>query len=224
MIQAILWDNDGVLVDTERLYFQANREALARVGVELSEQQYIDLLLVQAKGVWHMAQERTGLDDIEIGRLRGWRNERYAELLRGGPVVIPGVEQALRRLHGRFRMGIVTSSLREHFDIIHASSGLRGYFEFVVASGDYKRSKPEPDPYLAGLEQLGVPAADCVVVEDSQRGLEAARRAGLPCYIVPTDITRGCDFGGAEAVLDNLDTFADAVLREADQQGATPSD
>src|SRR6516164_6045689 len=107
--RAIFWDNDGVLVETEHLYFQATRETLASIDILLTERDYIDLFLVDGRGAWHLAQER-GVPPDEIERLRTERNERYSELLAEAPRLAAGVTEVLDALYGRYVMGVVTSS------------------------------------------------------------------------------------------------------------------
>ncbi len=211
MKQAILWDNDGILVDTEHLYFQATREVLAPVGVNLTEELYRELLLVQAKGAWHLAVEQ-GVSETEVATLKKARDARYSELIATEPILLPDSYDTLKRLHGRFRMGIVTSSQKQHFDIIHQRTGMLPLVEFTVANGDYSRSKPDPEPYQVALDRLGLPPEACVVVEDSMRGLTAARGAGIDCYIVPTALTRGCDFSGAVEVLERVSDVVGALI------------
>ena len=99
MIKAIFWDNDGVLVDTERLYFQANQEIFAEAGLALSERDYLQLFLRQDKGAWHLL-EAQGVQPGEIQRLRDRRNERYSHLLSQEARVIAGVTDVLQSLHG----------------------------------------------------------------------------------------------------------------------------
>ena len=201
--QAILWDNDGVLVDTEHLYFEATQRVLASAGVVLTQQQYIDHFLVEGRGAWHLLEQRgAGADEIE--RLRDERNELYGRLLRQEPRTIPGVAETLEALHGRYVMGVVTSSRKDHFDLIHERTGLLHYFDFVLTAGDYRRTKPYPDPYLAAVERSGVEAAACVAIEDSERGLEAATLAGVRCIVVPTALTCAGRFERAHRVLPSV--------------------
>ena len=101
-------------------------------------------------------------------------------------------------------MGIVTSSRREHFEVIHAGTNLLPYFDFVLMREDYTHSKPDPEPYLTAMAQNGLSAEECVVIEDSERGLRAALAAGLRCIVIPQGLTRGLDFTGALAVLDDI--------------------
>ncbi len=202
-IKAILWDNDGVLVDTEHLYFEATRATLARWGIALTEDEYRELFLRQGTGTLHFAAAH-GWPEAELARFRRERNAAYSELLRAGVHVIEGVADVLGSLHGRCTMGIVTSSQREHFDLIHAASGLLRFFDFVLASGDYANPKPHPDPYLKGLERIGAAREECVVVEDSERGLAAATAAGLRCIVVPSRLTAGAEFAAAYRVLTDI--------------------
>ena len=202
-IEAVFWDNDGVLVDTEHLYMRATREVMAARGAGLSEAQYVEWFLRQNRGILHFA-ELHGWSASEVAVMREARNDRYGELLRSEPLVIDGVDEVLSALHGRVRMAIVTSSRREHFDIIHAASGLLPYFDFVLADGDYAASKPHPAPYLAAIERTRLAPANCLVVEDSERGLRSAIAAGLPCVVIPSRLTMGEAFPGALRVLSSV--------------------
>ena len=158
MFDAILFDNDGVLVDTEHLYFRANQETLAGIGVDLDAAAYVQLFLREGTGAWHLARER-GLGPADVDALRAARDRRYFELVTGADVVIPGVAEIVPALARRYRLAIVTSSEPGPFARTHARTGLLQHFELVLAQGDYARSKPEPDPYLRAVERLGVPAS-----------------------------------------------------------------
>lgn len=203
MLKAILWDNDGVLVDTEGLYFRATREALERLGVRLSEARFIECFLKASQGFSRVAAEY-GIDDRTLESARSWRNARYTELLRAGVPVIDGARQVLNELHGTVRMGVVTSSRREHFEIIHAATGLLDYIDFTLVREDYRQSKPDPEPYLTAMRQNDLSADECVVIEDSDRGLRAALAAGLRCVVIPQGLTQGLDFTGALCELTDI--------------------
>lgn len=202
MIKAILWDNDGVLVDTEKLYFQACRITFAKISFDLTKELYIEYFLKRSEGTWYIAKDM-GYSDNSIQELRKERNELYSRLLAEKTEVMNGVIETLEYLNGKYKMGIVTSSRKDHFDIIHKKSGLIKYFDFVVTSDECTKTKPDPEPYLKAIEKSGMNGNECVVVEDSERGLKAAIAAGLKCYIIPTELTKGSDFCGAEKILNN---------------------
>jgi HAD superfamily hydrolase (TIGR01509 family) len=203
MVEAILWDNDGVLVDTERLYFQATQKALAGADIDLSLELYKDVSLRQGQSLFYLAAEK-GLTAEQVAALRLERDEIYTGLLRAEPVLFPGVLETLRELHKKYRMAIVTSSRRIHFDVMHEKTEISEFFEFVLAREDYGQSKPNPEPYLTALRMLSVPAEKCIAIEDTERGLAAARAAGLRCVMVPHEFTRECGFAGATAVIESV--------------------
>jgi HAD superfamily hydrolase (TIGR01509 family) len=212
MIKALLWDNDGVLVDTERLYFLATRQVLAGIGIALTREQYIRLFLVQGKGAWHLAAEK-GCSPDTIAQLRQARNDLYSTLLRSEPLVIEGVRQVLDVLYGTYVMGIVTSSRQDHFELIHQRTGLLPYFQFVLTAGDYTHTKPNPEPYLKAVARSGFKRQACLAIEDSERGLTAANLAGVRCIVVPSAFTQGSRFDDACQVLESLSQLPSALER-----------
>ncbi|WP_437807563.1 HAD family hydrolase [Sorangium sp. So ce1078] len=203
MFKAILWDNDGVLVDTEGLYFQATRETIASVGVELTVEEYRQLFLVEARGAWHLVSAR-GVDEAGVRRLADERDRRYLELIARGDTLLPGVREVVSALAARFRMAIVTSSKPEPFLLAHATTGLLPWFEFALTRDQYARAKPDPEPYRVACERLGLAAQDVLVIEDSERGLRSAKAAGLTCWVVPSPLTALSDFTGADEELGSL--------------------
>jgi HAD superfamily hydrolase (TIGR01509 family) len=218
MIKAILWDNDGVLVDTEHLYFLATRQVLASVGVTLTEEMYVELLLVQGRGAWHLAEEK-GVNATEVAQLRDRRNALYLKLVNTQAKVIEGVEEVLSTLRSKYLMGVVTSSKREHFESIHSKTGLMKYFAFVLTGEDYGRHKPDPEPYVLAVERTRFKKEECVAVEDSERGLISATSAGLKCIVIPRGLTRSGKFVGAYKVLGNIGELP----AELDRMAETPT-
>ena len=212
----ILRDNDGVLVDTEGLYFRATRIVLASVGVSLNIEQFQEISLRRGESTFQLAVER-GIADERIADLRAQRDRIYAASLAAQPCVIDGAEETLAALHGRVRMGVVTSTRREHFQTAHANSGLMRYLDFVITLEDYRRAKPHPEPYLTALARHGLKPDACVVVEDSPRGLTAATAAGLRCLIVSSPWTREEPFPGALRVLQSIREVPGEVLRLANE-------
>jgi len=188
MIKCILWDNDGVLVDTEKLFFRATRETLATVGIDLTSELFAEFSLIRGEGLEEYLN-MGGIDPSHQDYLRKMRNMMYSKLLSAESTLFSGVTETLQYLHGQYKMGIVTSSRRDHFDIIHHSTGILKYFNFILTREDYKNSKPDPEPYLLALENAEVEKHECIVVEDSARGLLSANRAGLFCLMIPNELS-----------------------------------
>ena len=213
MFKAILWDNDGILVDTEHLYCEATRQVFAGAGILLGDDDYRDMFLTGNMGAWHLLTAQ-GRSRSEIARMRDERNEIYSSLLRGRDHAIDGVREVLAALHGRYAMGVVTSSRRDHFEIIHGTSGLLKYFDFVLTREQYVNSKPNPEPYLAGIAKTGFSAAQCLAIEDTPRGLISATGAGAPCAVIPNALTSSGDYTAAYKVLRSIRELP-ALLVEA---------
>lgn len=210
MVKAILWDNDGVLVDTEELYFEAGREVLSEMGVALTREMFMEQSLKKGLSVFDFLPDR---DAAIIERLRTKQNARYTQMLRQGVRVCDGVREALTALHGRVRMGVVTGSRREHFEVIHAQTQLLPFFDFVVVREDYDRSKPDPDAYLTAMRLHGLSPEECVVVEDTERGCHAAVAAGLRVFIAPHELAQYGDFSSAYKRLTHLREVVSEIER-----------
>ena len=200
--RAILWDNDGVLVDTEVLYFRATRETLDSVGFELTEALFREHFLTRSQGVWHMLE---GHDDASVASLRASRDARFTSLIESEPIAIDGAAGVLEALSRHLSMGVVTSSRRSNFEAIHARTGFDAHFEFVVTGDDVAATKPNPEPYLRGLEHAGCAPHEALAIEDSERGLAAARAAGIRCWVIPTPLSADGDFSAAERVVERIE-------------------
>ena len=183
---------------------------LATIGIQLSLRQFLDLSMREGRSAFELAIEREW-GGQQVAELKRERDLLYSEMLRKQTRVLPDVAETLQELHGRMRMAVVTSSQRQHFDVMHSDTGLMRYFDFVLAREDFRETKPNPEPYLLALERLQMKADNCVVVEDSERGLAAARAAGLRCLVIPNDMTRACDFRGATAILPRAEAVLDAL-------------
>jgi len=117
-------------------------------------------------------------------------------------------------------MAVVTSSRRVHFEIIHRRSGLLKYFDFVITGEDCPTYKPDPGPYLLATARSGFRKEECLAIEDSQRGLLAAKRAGIGCFMIPTELTRGGNFSSADRVLSSISEVPSALMHVDREPGS----
>ncbi len=202
-MKAVLFDNDGVLADTEGLYYRACRDALRSRGLDLAPEEYREVSLTRGESTIDFAARGT-LSAEALRRLKAERDELYLDLLNREAEARPGIAEVLEALHGKTALAVVTAAHKVHFDAIHRRTGFARHFDFVLTQEDCPVSKPDPAPYLMALKRGGWKAADCVVVEDTERGLAAARGAGIRCYVVPCGPSVGGTFSGAEAVLPDL--------------------
>jgi HAD superfamily hydrolase (TIGR01509 family) len=195
MKKFILFDHDGVLVDTEQWYFKAGERALADIGFKLHKLQYLKDMN-QSGGTWFQARA-AGIPEEIIKQQITVRDGYYQEYLRTMPIEIEGVEDALELLKQHVKMGIVTTAKRADFDLIHEHRNITQFMEFVIVREDYDNPKPHPAPYLMGLERFQAKGEETLVVEDTYRGLSAAVAAGIECAIVENKFTKSHDFSNA---------------------------
>lgn len=219
MKKCLLFDHDGVLVDTEFWYYKAGERALADIGLTLDKDQYLRGMS-QGLGTWAQARA-AGIDERTISQQREVRNDYYQEYLRTEAIEIDGVVDALAELSKLVRMAIVTTARRADFDIIHEGRQVIKFMDFVLAREDYKLAKPHPEPYLAGLKRLGATKEETLVVEDSARGLSSAVAAGVECAIVYNDFTKTQDFSQASYRIDALIELREIILHEVDCEPTT---
>jgi len=201
MKKYILFDNDGVLVETEVWYYEASKRALKEFfDVDIEFNDYMDMMTA-GKGVWVAALNAT---DAEKTIARNQRDVYYQEYLRTENIDIQNIHAILTQLQKKYKMGIVTTSRRVDFEIIHKNRGIIDFMEFVLCVEDYPRSKPHPDPYLKGLELFNAKKEETIIIEDSERGLISANRAEIDCVIVHNEFTASQDFSKATHKIDTL--------------------
>ena len=198
----ILWDHDGVLVDTEQWYYEATCKALEELGIIVDKAVYLDFMQ-DGKSLWSFAYEE-GFPEKTISEQRKKRDAYYQDFLLNENIEIPVVEETLATLCKVFSMAIVTTSKRKDFDLIHNDRSIVKFMDFVLTVEDYGSAKPDPEPYLAALQKYGAIPEEALVIEDSGRGLKSAVAAGIDCIIVENAFTSTHDFTSAKMVLKSL--------------------
>jgi HAD superfamily hydrolase (TIGR01509 family) len=183
-VEAVVFDLDGVIIDTEEVWEDVRRGYVAEFGREfLPDSQ--DRMMGMSTGEWsrHLAEE-VGLprtpEQVAADVL-----DRMAERYRTALPLIPGSVEAVRRLAARYTLGLASSSARILIDQVLATAGLADAFQVTLSTEEVARGKPHPDVYLSVTEKLGLTPAVCAAVEDSSNGLRAAGAAGLAVIAVP---------------------------------------
>jgi len=183
-IRAVVFDLDGVIIDSEEVWEEVRRGYVAEHGREfLPDSQ--DRMMGMSTGEWsrHLAEEvgvpRT--PEQVAADVLGRMAERY----RSDLPLIPGSVEAVRRIGSRFALALASSSARVLIDQVLATAGLTDAFQVTLSTEEVPRGKPYPDVYLAAAEKLGLAPAVCAAVEDSSNGLRSAAAAGLAVVAVP---------------------------------------
>ena len=197
-IRAVVFDMDGVLVDSEPFGFEALRRVMARYGLPYGEEENAEFLGRTTLDSCRILKTRHRLPESEE-TLADWYVEGMLEQIARGPIPMAGVPEVLRRVRAAgYRMALASSAELRVIDANLAALALRPLFEAVVSGTQVPRGKPAPDVFLAAAERLGVSPAACLVVEDSRNGLLAAKAAGMTCAVVPCAHTRHQDFREAD--------------------------
>lgn len=212
-IAAVVFDFDGVLADSESIHLRVYQELLAPSGVTLTTKQYCERYLgFDDEGAFQQMAADYGLmlGDEEIEMLIAEKGRRFEAIVSGTNVLYPGSVPCVRRLGGRWPIGIASGALRRDIEIMLGGAGLDGSFHFIVAAGDVDASKPAPDPYLRAAELHGVPPSACVAIEDSRWGLQSAKTAGMRTIAVTHTYPRS--ELSADCVVDSLDEITVGLI------------
>jgi HAD superfamily hydrolase (TIGR01509 family) len=211
MIQAIVFDFDGLILDTEEPVYRSWLEVYQAHGEELPFERWVQIVGSTTAGFHpqdHL-EKRLGrsLPKEVLDRRIGRRTEMIL-----AQEVLPGVVRLIQEARARgLKLGVASSSTSEWVKGHLARLGILETFDCMRCRDDVVNAKPEPDLYLAVLECLSVRAAEAIAIEDSPNGVLAAKRAGLRCVAIPNSITAGLDLGQADLQLASL---ADVTLEE----------
>ena len=180
MIRAVLWDMDGVLVDTAPFHYRAWRELFASQGKGLTEDEFRKTFGLRNDGI--LTENLGEMPPERLRELGRRKEELFRAAIRGNVQPLPGAVELIRRLRGSdVKMAVVSSAPRENVDTLLEALGLSNAFDTIVAEEDAERGKPDPQGYLVAAQRLNELPEDCVVIEDAPGGVEAAKRAGMRC-------------------------------------------
>jgi HAD superfamily hydrolase (TIGR01509 family) len=199
------------LADTECLHCRAYQMALLEHDIELREADYAEHWIRFGKGIgdWLTMQ---GLElDPQALRLR--KSTHYLDLLASSLRPMDGALDLLKAWHGKRKFALASSSYRDAIDGVLAGLGMAHFFEVIVSGLDVPQVKPAPDIFLKAARDLDVEPAECLVLEDAEKGVMAAHLAGMRCVAVPNAYTRHHDFSKATRVCSSLTEITDDFLR-----------
>ncbi len=185
-LRAVIFDLDGVLLDSEQLWTQAKHELVVAAGGRWREDAGTAMMGMSSPEWSAYLRDELGVS-LPVDEINRRVVERLTELYRERLPLLPGASQAVKALAARWPLGLASSSNREIIDLVLARSDFGDAFAVTVSSEEVARGKPAPDVYLEAARRLDVPPADCLAVEDSSNGLRAAAAAGMTVVAVPNE-------------------------------------
>ncbi len=210
---AVIWDLDGVLVDTAAHHFSSWRDTLKKRSVDLSYEEFRRTFGMRndeiIKKIFGDSVSGEDMQSIAGEKERAFRSEIGGKL-----TALPGVRKLLQDLRdSNYKMALATSAPLENAKAILEALGISGYFDVIVSDEDVKKGKPDPEVFLKAAVWLGVKVPNCLVFEDSIAGIEAARRAGMKCVAVSTTHPEE-KLGQADFVVSSLEHVDTNKVRE----------
>lgn len=205
--QAVVFDMDGVIVDSERLHLRANMEIAFRHGMSVPADAWQDIFGMKSVDGFRMMRDRFGTGREDIDRLVLEKRQRFLELASDNLALVPDVRKFIDFCRAEVgKIGLATSALLSVQMPTLDRFGLSDAFDIIVMGDDVTYGKPHPEPYLLAASRLGVAAADCLVIEDAENGIRSAKAAGCVAIGLATTLARERLLAaGADLVVDGFD-------------------
>jgi len=184
VMKGVIWDMDGVLVDSAPFHFEAWKKIWEEKGIPFSFEDFKKIFGMRNDAIIrYFLGENVSLEEIEeIGRRK---EEYFRSMAKGRISPQEGLVELLEALREEgFKHAVASSGPRENVEFVVKELGILSFFEVLIAGEDVSHSKPHPEIFLKASERLGIPPARCIVVEDSPAGIEGAKRAGMKCIAV----------------------------------------
>ena len=210
MITAVLFDLDGLLADTESLHCRAWQATLGEHDVAVSVEFYFDWWVRQGRGVSEFLRSKDLT--LDPGFLRAKKAAHYAQLVATCCTPMPGALDLLDRLAGHKQLAVASSAWVDAVHAVLAKLGIADRFATIVTGSDVQRVKPAPDVFLLAAQRLKIAPGQCVVLEDAEKGVVAAKAAGMKCIAVPSCHTADHDFSQASLVVASMDKITEDMI------------
>ncbi|MBU1974919.1 MAG: HAD family phosphatase [Nanoarchaeota archaeon] len=201
MIKAVIFDRDGVIIDIEGIDIMSATKAFQELGIELTNEDKTKIVGRHPQNYFKFLEKY----NIPYDKFRPRQRELYYEEFDNANLFAETIG-LIKRLHDmKLTLALTTTARRKSTNTVLKRAELEDIFNVIVTAEDYKTKKPDPESYILTAKKLGVKPVDCVVVEDSEVGMRAAKSAGMTCIIIPNDFTKKQDFTAADLVVESAD-------------------
>lgn len=214
-LKTIFFDFNGIICDDEPVHFEIFRKVLAEEGIIITRDEYFKQLIGYDDKACFTAVfklNEKSLDTEKLTQLIARKSQYYTEEIQRQLIVFPGVQNLIKECSEKFPLGIVSGALRNEIEYVLKAMKIDQNFKVIVSAEDTIYSKPDPDGYLKGLEKiriitkLEIEPENCLVIEDTPAGIEAAKSAGMKCLAV-TNSAEARYLKHADQIYDSLEQF-----------------
>lgn len=205
--KAVLFDMDGVIIDSEPLHHEAYFKMFQEVGMEVSEELYESFTGRSTKEISDMLVQKFNTD-YSPQQLTDLKRKYFYELFENSPSLdlIPGVREAIQRFHAAgLKLVVASSASMVNIKLVFDRFGLNEYFVGKISGADLPKSKPHPEIFQKAAQMAGQAPEDCFVIEDATNGIKAAKAAGIYCYAFQSEHSHGQDYSLADKVISSFD-------------------
>ena len=207
MIKAVIFDMDGVIIDSEPVHMKLENETYKKLGIEVTGDEHHSFVGATSHYMWEALKNKYKLNQT-LEELIEYDRSTYFKYLNSDEceiTLIDGVKELIKDFHENgIKLAIASSSPLNVIEAIAKKFQIEEYFDVFVTGDDVKRSKPEPDIFIFASEKLGVSPENCIVIEDSHNGVLAAKKAGMKCVGINSDATGSQDISMADIVINSF--------------------
>ncbi|WP_446898953.1 HAD family hydrolase [Clostridium sp. LBM24168] len=208
-VKAVIFDMDGVIIDSEPAHLRINNKMFEKLKIDVSDEEKLKFVGATTSSVWEIIKGKYNLS-YSIGELVKMDRDLYMKDLKSTSNIKPitGVDVLIKKFYkNKLKLAIASSSPMDVIKIIISNFKLNRYFDYLITGDEVKRSKPAPDIFLKAAELLGVLPKECVVIEDSKNGIQAAKSAGMYCIGFLNLNSGQQDLSKADLVVDSLESI-----------------
>jgi beta-phosphoglucomutase family hydrolase len=214
MIDTVIFDMDGVIIDSEPLHMEAEQEIFRTIGISISGEKHATFVGTSSRNMWEIIIREHSLT-TPIDTLMEQNKLAYRKRLAvASGAAVPGVTELIRNLHASgLKLAVASSSVPEDIETVLAMYSLRSYFTVVVSGSNVEYSKPHPEIFLKTAQLLKSEPDHCLVIEDSENGVRAAKSAGMKCIGFRNVNTGNQNLGLADKIVDSIDEISIDLIR-----------
>ncbi len=204
-LQAVIFDMDGVIIDSEPIHYKVSQKLYDELEIEVSKEEYNNFIGVSNTDNWNHLKEKFNLTESIEKLIIKQNNQNIKHLQNSDEEPIFGIVQLLEDLKiNNIIIGLASSSSQRYIKAVTEKFAIDDYFSIMVSGENMDRGKPHPDIFLEAADKLGVDTASCVVIEDSEHGVQAAKTAGMKCIGFVNPNSGNQDLSLADTLVDSI--------------------